>query len=192
MLSESVVSGAQEWDVQLPFVLFAYRCAPQSSTQQSPFFLLYDREPRMCHNDSPFTPHSMIGCFTGWLCFEDGASYVNGLGTGLELHRDCVEKRQKTPNDKWVKNASFHVGDRVFVYMPALMSGPSNKLGHPFKGPFLIREVFPNGAHVVLVQSQRSAGLRVALKYLWQCPDELAGNQDHLTKSSQGLSWDAV
>ena len=36
-----------EWDKKLPFVLFAYRSTILSSTKESPFFLLYGRDPRL-------------------------------------------------------------------------------------------------------------------------------------------------
>ena len=62
MFSKSVVSSAHEWDVQLPYVLFAYQCAPQSSNKQSYFFLLYGCKPRL---HSTLTPCSTGGGFTG-------------------------------------------------------------------------------------------------------------------------------
>ena len=112
------------------------------------------------------------------------------MSVAWELARNYIataQKRQKTQHDKQVKNDNFAVGDRVFVYMPALKSSPSHKLAHPFKGPFFIREIFPNGAQVVPMQSPRSNGLRVALNRLRRCPEELAGSWD---KSSQEATQD--
>ena len=36
-----------EWDKQLPLLLFAYRSVVQESMKESPFFLLYGRDPRL-------------------------------------------------------------------------------------------------------------------------------------------------
>ena len=36
-----------EWDKQLPMLLFAYRTTIQKSTRESPFFLLYGRDPHL-------------------------------------------------------------------------------------------------------------------------------------------------
>ena len=47
MLSTTTDSGEQDWDLKLPFILFAYRATPQASTGESPFFLLYGRDPRL-------------------------------------------------------------------------------------------------------------------------------------------------
>ena len=45
MLAKSVEQGGKDWDRRLPFVLFAYRASQQQSTLESPFFLLYGRDP---------------------------------------------------------------------------------------------------------------------------------------------------
>lgn len=47
MLAKTVGSGGRDWDVRLPYVLFAYRASPQASSKESPFFLLYGRDPRL-------------------------------------------------------------------------------------------------------------------------------------------------
>ena len=36
-----------EWDKRLPLLLFAYRSIVQESTRESPFFLVYGRDPRL-------------------------------------------------------------------------------------------------------------------------------------------------
>ena len=38
---------ARDWDEHLPYLLFAYRSMVQESTRESPFFLLYGRDPRV-------------------------------------------------------------------------------------------------------------------------------------------------
>ena len=47
MLATTVEKGGAEWDDQLPYVLFAYRASQQASTRESPFYLLYGRDPRL-------------------------------------------------------------------------------------------------------------------------------------------------
>ena len=51
---------SKDWDKQLPYLLFAYRANVQDSTRESPFFLLYGRDPRMPSDsalNSPTTPY---------------------------------------------------------------------------------------------------------------------------------------
>ena len=45
ILSKTSQPGGSDWDERLPFVLFAYRCCEQESTHESPFFMLYGRDP---------------------------------------------------------------------------------------------------------------------------------------------------
>ena len=57
MLAKSLVLGTREWDNRLPYVLFAYRAAVQVSTGESPFFLVYGRDPQ-----APTANGSDSGC----------------------------------------------------------------------------------------------------------------------------------
>ena len=45
MLSKTVDRSGKNWDECLPYVLFAFRTSMQESTQESPFHLLYGRDP---------------------------------------------------------------------------------------------------------------------------------------------------
>ena len=47
-----------------------------------------------------------------------------------------AQKKQKTQHDKRARNTVFTVIDCVFVYMPAIRSGPAYKLTRPYKGPY--------------------------------------------------------
>lgn len=47
MLSKTAQANGKDWDRRLPYVLFAYRSSPQSSTGESPFHLLYGRDPQL-------------------------------------------------------------------------------------------------------------------------------------------------
>ena len=45
ILAKTVQKHGTDWDECLPYVLFAYRVSLQESTCESPFFLLYGRDP---------------------------------------------------------------------------------------------------------------------------------------------------
>ena len=47
MLAKKVEQNGKDWDSHLPFVLFAYRASIQESVRESPFYLLYGRDPRL-------------------------------------------------------------------------------------------------------------------------------------------------
>ena len=47
ILAKNVQQKGKDWDQHLPYVLFAYRSSLQSSTGESPFYLLYGRDPHL-------------------------------------------------------------------------------------------------------------------------------------------------
>ena len=47
MIAKSTDPGGRDWDIHLPFLLFAYRATPQASTGESPFLMLYGRDCRL-------------------------------------------------------------------------------------------------------------------------------------------------
>ena len=47
MIAKSTDPSGMEWDKRLPLLLFAYRSIVQESTRESPFFLVYGRDPRL-------------------------------------------------------------------------------------------------------------------------------------------------
>ena len=55
MLSKKVPWNGKDWDTQLSYILFAYQACPQQSTGESPFFLLYGRDPNL-PTDQMLTP----------------------------------------------------------------------------------------------------------------------------------------
>ena len=50
MLAKSAEKNSN-WDTHLPFLLFAYRATVQESVRESPFYLLYGRDPRLPTKD---------------------------------------------------------------------------------------------------------------------------------------------
>lgn len=168
MLAKTV-SPEVEWDVQLPYVLFAYRAATQASTGESPFFLLYGRDPRLPTDGvlSPVPHREFVELDTY------KTQMMKQMSTAWSHAQKMVRKaqnRQKKQHDKTSRNADFQVGDRVFVYMPGLKSGPAHKLACPYKGPYRIIGVYPNGAEVVLIERPNTTPLRVALNRVRRDP----------------------
>ena len=47
MLSKTAKQNGKDWDNCLPFILFAYWSSSQTSTGESPFYLLYGRDPKL-------------------------------------------------------------------------------------------------------------------------------------------------
>ena len=141
MIAKSTSDGA-EWDTRPPYVLFAYRASLQESTKESPFFLLYGRDPRvptstvLTYQRSPYT-----------IDIDDYKSeMMTSLSQAWKLAQENInvaQKYQKTQYDKKTRETNLKVGDRVMVLMPTEAKGEKRKLARPFHGPFRVLTVTP-------------------------------------------------
>ena len=171
MLAKSV-AGVAEWDEKLPYVLFSYRASPQSSTGESPFFLLYGRDPRLPTETvlSPPIEQRPVELDGYKLTLLREMSSAWGLAQEVVARAQQWQKKQ---HDKLANDAEFAIGDRVFVVMPARRTGSMRKLACPFEGPYLIVAVYPNGADVKLIRKPHAPPIRVALNRVRRCPPEI-------------------
>ena len=172
MLAKTVETSGRDWDTRLPYVLFAYRSSLYESTKESPFFLLYERDPRLPTEKTLSPPKDRqildLDDYKSELCV--------GLAKAWKLTQANVlkaQQKQKRQFDRRAKEPSFRKGDRVFVYMPAAKCGKAHKFAKPFKGPYRIMELYYNGAEVKLIAKPQSDTIRVALNRVRRCPKEV-------------------
>ncbi|KAL5494291.1 hypothetical protein EMCRGX_G015592 [Ephydatia muelleri] len=137
MLRKLVEGEGKKWDMYLPYLLFAYREVPQSSTGFSPFELLYGREVR--------GPLDVLR--ETWVAGEKNKESVvshvlemrERLKEMAQIVRENVEKeqsRQKFWYDKGARSRVFSSGDLVLVLLPT----SSNKLLAQWQGPYQVKE----------------------------------------------------
>ena len=172
MLYMSVPVGTKEWDDQLPYVLMAYRATLQASTNESPFFLLYGRDPKLPSETllSVPTQREVVKLY------DYKSMMIREMGASWDLARKAVTKaqnRQKHHHDKKAKNTNFKIGERVFVQTPAVQTEPLCKLSRPFKDPYRVTALYPNGADIILIGKPGSDPIQVALNRLRWCPEEI-------------------
>lgn len=179
MLAKTAKPGV-DWDTRLPYVLFAYRATVQASTAESPFFLLYGRDPRLPTELILSTPvereHMRLDDYKSQM-----AQVMSEAWTQAKKLIVKAQKKQKTQHDKTSKNVNFQVGDRVFVFMPGMKSGPAYKLACPYRGPYRIVELYPNGAEVLLIDQPKTPAIRVALNRLRRDPMTKPSNLTYKT-----------
>ena len=139
MLRKFVNETGSNWDQWLPYLLFAYREVPQSSTGFSPFELLYGREVR-----GPLTLLKEL--WEGGRGGEEPVevvSYVLQMRERLEkmsalaeAHMADVQKRQKTWYDQTARHRIFSPGQKVLVLLPSQES----KLLVKWQGPYEVQK----------------------------------------------------
>ena len=141
MMRKFTSQNQKDWDDYLPYLLFAYREAPQKSTEFSPVELLYGRQVR-----GPLDVLREV-----WMGKDIEKTTVV---THLVQMRECLEEmtglvranlnkaqqKQKRAYDKKVTAQPLEMGDKVLVLVP----NRQNKLQLQWQGPYQItRKVTP-------------------------------------------------
>ena len=173
MLAKTVERDGKNWDVRLPYVLFAYRTSPQESTKESPFYLLYGRDPQLPTGiDMSSTPASraLINIEN---YKEEITRNMQEAWTLAKKKIKTSQKKQKFYYDRRTRIPTFRLGGRVlFLHTPSAKSGPAYKFGLPYKGPYRVTDISENVACVQLISRPNSDVLRVSISRLRYCPAE--------------------
>ncbi|CAC5393047.1 unnamed protein product [Mytilus coruscus] len=126
----------KNWDVYIPYVLFAYRSSIQESTQETPFYLMYGRDARL-----PIDVALSEPTVTYTDADDNKANVLIRLQEVFTLAKDNIQlaqQKQKAFSDKKSVEPDYEIGQTVWVYSPASKVGLSHKLLHPWSGPHRI------------------------------------------------------
>ena len=141
MMKKFTYKNKKDWDEYLPYLLFAYREAPEESTGFSPFELLYGRQVRgpldvlrevWTEEESEKTTE-----ITHLVQMRKRLEKMSSL---VRANSARAQKRQKKSYDAKVKEQLLEIGDEVLVLLPM----KQNKLKLQWSGPYQItRKVTP-------------------------------------------------
>ena len=140
-LATVINKDQKNWDRLLPHVLFTYRTTLNRMLDDSPFFLLYGRDPILPHDlfvgSAPLNQRKVAA--------EDLNDYKPQLLRVLKETYDKVNKHKansrehyKTYYDRTHKSIKFKTGDLVMVHFPTSTPGLSPKLEKHWQGPCVI------------------------------------------------------
>ncbi len=118
-LSMFVSTNQKDWDEHIPQVLFAYRVSPNATTGESPFYLLYGREPRLPLDISLLPPANLSNLSPS--VSEHRARIVTTLEEARQLIASNTQRaqlRMKAQYDNIARPVTFSIGQRVWVYTP--------------------------------------------------------------------------
>jgi hypothetical protein len=142
ILSKFVNHRHNDWDECLPFALFAYRTSVQESTGDSPFFLMYGRDPRLPLDQVFKAPSNQV---TSALDYR--ASVVENLQEAFDrVHENLqhAQQQQKERFDQQHATKKFSLGSKVWLHAVPRRQGLAKKLMHPWHGPYrIVRQVSP-------------------------------------------------
>ena len=139
MLSKVVSENQRNWDENLQKVLFAYRTAVHDFTGYTPFLVMFGRSPNL-------PVDVMLGRYR-----EDSGSsvpkYMQRTRALMKAAFSDVHKRIKKSHDKQKGVADqrcvvyeYQVGDRVWLYVPAVKTGQTKKLASLWRGPYTVTD----------------------------------------------------
>ena len=127
---------SNQWVDLLPTFDFAYNTTVHSSTDKTPFFAAYFRNPIL--NTTIVNPNSTV--YMGPDEFKSSLSHMLDVRAELIRAENEAFQNQKRQFDKRVQQKHFQVGDRVYVTRPKTGT-IQQKLQQPFSGPFVVTDV---------------------------------------------------
>jgi len=168
MLSKIVTRGGKDWDELLGPVLFAYRTVPHSSTGETPFSLLYGRDPRVPTSMNFYQPAKSLPVEESHYAKE----LFKELKHARQLAQKCIVKAQhsqKCHYDKRSKNSTIKSADLVMMKVE-----PKFRLDRSYHGPYRVLDVTPTNAIIQKVNDPNSENLNVSLQRLSKCDEHLS------------------
>ncbi len=161
MLSTAVIDHEEDWDLQLPLLMLAYRSSIQESTKVTPFSLMFGREvclPIDVMYGTPCEQSSSTSEFSQSLRSRLDKSYSR-----VREHMKIAQQRQKTLYDHRKQGAPYNVGDRVWLHVSVVPRGASRKLHRPWKGPYKVVKIINDV--VYRVQKEDTPRKRVVVHF---------------------------
>lgn len=155
MLSFYVDDNQQNWDVLLPYVMMAYRSSVHSSTDFTPYKVLFGQEMVL--------PVYIMMDVDGQERFATVNEYVTGVAESLATvvgavknHQARASEHQKLHFDFKAKFQYYSEGELVWLKNKARKKGVSPKLQKRFKGPYRVLERVSEVLYRTLVQPSLS------------------------------------
>nr|CAD2189625.1 unnamed protein product [Meloidogyne enterolobii] len=174
ILAKYINKDQPDFDEHLEFANFCYNTSVHYSTNETPFFLMYGRDPIFCV-DLILDPRVREP-----VALNDEAEIKQKLIVSLrqawkyaaESNRDA-QLRAKTQYDKLIRNPTITIGDRVLLRNYTGKVGTSKKFHLPWKGVF--RVIGIDGVRVTITScnSPQSNPRIVHINQLKKCVEPL-------------------
>ncbi|PAA61768.1 hypothetical protein BOX15_Mlig029272g4 [Macrostomum lignano] len=136
MLATVVAESQDDWDVQLPFVTWAFNSSAHCTTGLSPFQVLHGWPPRLPLDVK--LPHTNSGA-------SDTLEYVEDVQKRLLQSRRLVHQKlqsaQTERNERYNKDVRFqpyNQGDLVMLSCKTVKPGRSKSLSNRWTGPYVV------------------------------------------------------
>ena len=170
MLSKVVKKKGKDWDELLGPVLFAYRTAPQSSSGETPFSLVYGRDARVPTSLDFYQPVSSLPVLETDYARELFAETKRAR----QLAKQTIERAQtaqKKQYDKHSRCSTLSEGDLVMLKVE-----PRFKLDRSYRGPYRVQGVTPTNVFIRPVNDPNGEVLDVSIQRVSKCSEMLSSS----------------
>lgn len=124
-----------EWDDMLPYAQFAINTSHHPTLQETPFYIVHGRDPRLPLDNWLHLVHDIQP--TNLKTFV--SQHVDRLREAWDLaHQSLQQAAIDNVANSNKKPTEFQVGDKVWCYLPEIVSDRTNKLLTRWFGPFTI------------------------------------------------------
>ena len=137
MLAKFVNRDQDDWDVLLPYMLFAYNTSKHATTHYTPFFLVHGREATLpidvsfprAEVDSTSTTQQYATLITQRL--RQARQFV-------DQNIQVAQTHQADAYDQGRVNKQYEVDDKVWIYSPHIGKEKKKKLSSLWHGPYTV------------------------------------------------------
>ena len=168
ILSKLVNERQDDWDMWLPQALLSYRSTVHSSTGFSPHLLMFGRETRL--------PIDLVAPTITEEAQGTRSEFVESMKKRFErtyeLTRGNTQKacnRYKDYYDAKAKEATYKVGDKVWLHVPVVKKGKNLKLSRPWQGPYTVVKRLSDVVYRIELVSNKRKRLVVHFNRLKPC-----------------------
>ena len=147
-----------DWDVLLPYALFAYNTSMHSTVHETPFYMNFARQPS--------TPVDNIISDDLDNC-RDKHAYARELAEKLyKVHQRVIEIYKQVNEDRSLaieneKKTVYSIGDQVWLFDPTTPKQRSKKLIKRWRGPYVILRISNGGMNITLMKNDTETTVNV-------------------------------
>jgi hypothetical protein len=150
LLAKFVELHQTDWDLYLPYVLYAYRTTYNPAVGHTPFYLLYGYEARGPETFFELPPEVSALAEQERNRLAGALSQARALARA-NLHR-AQERLRQTYDQRAHQAVQYQPGDLVLAYAPRIPPGGTIKLAALYDGPFRIESILPGNKTCKLVR----------------------------------------
>ena len=195
MIASYINEKQKDWQNLLHYVAFAYNTSVHSTTNCSPFEVVYGRQPKV-PGDLIFEEPA-LGIFTNPQSYADQVKLnLKSAYKLVEENRDLIMDKAKIRHDRVLHPANFSINDYVWLRDTEKKPGKTLKFSRRWKGPYQIisklndanyflKPLQPKGRKIVANQERLKKAFEQKVEFPFKSNEEQNKKEDIQVHSQQ-------